>query len=212
MILDMETIATGDMVFSDNPDYKEEGFIHEMSCSAGGVNYDHLNLGILKTYDYMFRSCFWPEYIMEVQYKNSLDGWNPLIHMVKIRDYQVRTLSPVMSQYDQNMYRVIFKQLDKGYEVHVGDDFIRTFPSYKNLPKEVKEKLGIVYSKFPSAQDDDKLRRMSISAYLNADIEMQAIGWRVSKSWTCLVLTEKTLNSLRGEKLNDTGGEGKSEG
>ena len=217
MILETEALTHADVIYSENYEWKTHGFIHQVNVTSDHqtVREEYRIDGMsycdrIITYECLTQ--YEHEYDLEVGYTPAGDGSGLRIHMVRIPDYQVKALSPVMSQYDENMYRVMLKQLDRGYEVHVGDDFVRMFANYRNLPKEVKEKLGIVYSKFTNAQDDVMLQRMTISAYINSDEEMQAIGWRVSKSWTCLVLTEKTLNSLRGEKQNDSGRKSESQG
>lgn len=217
MILDTEVITYAEIVYSEYHEWKSYGFIHQVNCTNDKQTAleEHRSDGMSllhRAVTYEFLTQYEHEYDLEVDYKTSENGSGFRVHMMRIPDYQVKALSPVMSQHHENMYRVILKQVDSGYEVHVGDDFVRMFPSHRNLPKEIREKLGIVYSKFPNAQDDVMLQRMTISAYINSDEEMQAIGWRVSKSWTCLVLTEKTLNSLRGEKQNDSGRKGESQG
>lgn len=207
MLLDMDIVVQGDVEYSQASLWKTPGFVHQMHCLR-----DDYRGNMTKRMVYAFSTLDVHEYDLEITYSLAPDRVEHIIRMVRVPDYQVKCLSPVMSAYNQNMYRVILKQVDKGYEVHVGEDFIRMFKDYRNLPKEVKEKLGIVYAKFPNAQDDDTLKRMSVSAYLNSDEDMQAIGWRISRSWTCLVLTEKTLNSLRGETINDSGRKGESQG
>jgi hypothetical protein len=210
MIIETDAVTYADVIYSENYEWKGHGFIHQVNCTNDRkTTHDEYQIRVVF---YEFLTQYEHEYELQVGYISAEDGSGLCIDMMRIPDYQVKALSPVMSQHNENMYRVILKQCDKGYEVHVGDDFVRIFSNYRNLPKEVKEKLGIVYGKFPNVQDDVMLQRMTVSAYINSDEEMQAIGWRVSKSWTCLVLTEKTLNSLRGETINDSRRKSESQG
>jgi hypothetical protein len=105
------------------------------------------------------------------------------------------------------------------YAINVGEGMLR-YMSMDQLPDEVKFKLAVVWS-VKSTRDvipDGLIGANSVTPYINpgftGDIRdgssYDDIGWRVSQNLLCLVLTEETLNQLRGGN-HDTRGPGQSE-
>jgi hypothetical protein len=106
------------------------------------------------------------------------------------------TLSPIVSQYKMDMYRVPLHRLDNTYTIYVGDRFTRIY-NEDTLPDEVKTKMAMILASDTQAITDDR-SLTNLSLYQTPDNEpMREIGWRASETYFVVVLTSKTLQEMR---------------
>ena len=104
-------------------------------------------------------------------------------------------LTPIVSQHNPNLYRVILDKKPNGtYEFFVGDSYMRVFTD-ETLPDEVKAKIAMINAAgkepYPEYQ----------SVYNTSPYEeMREIGWKKENETYCIVLSSALLHELRGEK------------
>ena len=109
----------------------------------------------------------------------------------------LRDLSPVVHQYDFNLYRVPLHKEGNSYTIYVGDDFNRVFDEH-TLPDEVKTKMAMVLANAKQIVTDEKVTQLQLMT-TTVDSNFRDIGWRASDSWFCIILSYKSLMALRGE-------------
>lgn len=110
-------------------------------------------------------------------------------------------------------YRVILHEHQNAesrseYEVWTGTGVVR-FLYPEQMPDEMSSKLAIVkaYSG-EGGWEEMAFTQSTFQIYIGAYIptcpdEYKDIGWRVNKDYYCVVVSSETLNSLRGETIND---------
>jgi len=104
-------------------------------------------------------------------------------------------LSPIVSQYDWNLYRVPMRRQENKYTIYVDNFFTRVFDE-DSLPDEIKTKMAMILSSPHRILQDHEATMLSLMTAPNENI--REIGWRVSDSYFCLILPHKTLCLLRG--------------
>ena len=104
-------------------------------------------------------------------------------------------LSPIVSQYDWNLYRVPLRRQGNKYTIYVDNFFTRVFDE-DSLPDEIKTKMAMILSSPHRILQDHEATMLSLMTAPNENI--REIGWRVSDSYFCLILKHKTLCLLRG--------------
>lgn len=123
--------------------------------------------------------------------------------------------TPIMTPSLQNYRVIITEKEDRDhrleYEVWTGNGVVRyLYPS--EMPDEMSNKLAIVKAYGGDHWKQNKTGHDFVDTYTwSATEEYQDIGWRVNEECYCLVLSPKTLNSLRGETLDDSGSKSESE-
>jgi len=100
-------------------------------------------------------------------------------------------------------YRVPVCNMHDLYTIYVGDKFTRVFNS-DTLPDEVKVKLTMINAlPVNNLYSEEWVGYNSIYIYMQPDMLPTAyrdVGWRVTESLYCLLLTEKCLMDMRGKK------------
>ena len=101
--------------------------------------------------------------------------------------------TPVVSQYNPNLYRVIVGiSDDDNYLIYADDGLLRVFTE-QTLPDEIKSKLTMI-----KAAGKD-LYPIDHSIYnTTPHEEMREIGWAKVNGMFCVVLSRETLGKLRG--------------
>jgi len=117
---------------------------------------------------------------------------------------------PMVSAYDPNKYRSILKRnltLTPSHAVFVSDT-LRRFYTEETLPTEIKSNLGMILTTYtePTFNEpfmDNLIRNGNYMPHstLNAKEGFKDIGWRLSESYFCVVISVKLLNDMRGETL-----------
>lgn len=110
-------------------------------------------------------------------------------------------LSPVVHPKNWDLIRVPMIRPDNGhYTVFVGDNTVRRYTD-ETLPDALKTKVAIILNvPFDDYIDDYELDKLSVYTNKHSP-ELDEVGWRVSESYFCLVLSRKILDSLlRGEQ------------
>jgi hypothetical protein len=109
-------------------------------------------------------------------------------------------LSPVVSQHRWDMFRVPVRKVGNEYTIYVADSFTRVFDEH-TLPDELKTKMAMILASPSSIVKDSEATQLMLMT--TRDGEFREIGWRVSDTYFCVVLTENTLLEMRG-KLHDS--------
>lgn len=104
-------------------------------------------------------------------------------------------LSPIVSQYDWNLYRVPMRRQGNKYTIYVDNFFTRVFDE-DSLPDEIKTKMAMILASPHRILQDHEATMLSLMTAPNENI--REIGWRVSDSYFCLILPHKTLCALKG--------------
>ena len=104
-------------------------------------------------------------------------------------------LSPIVSQYDWNLYRVPMRRQGNKYTIYVDNFFTRVFDE-DSLPDEIKTKMAMILASPHRILQDHEATMLSLMTAPNENIRES--GWRVSDSYFCLILKHKTLCLLRG--------------
>ena len=105
-------------------------------------------------------------------------------------------LSPMVSQYNWDLYRVPLRKIENNYRIYVADFFTRDFDEH-TLPDELKTKMAMILaSPKQIAKDED----ISLLELMSTPTEegYREIGWRTSDTYFIVVLTYRTLCLLRG--------------
>jgi len=109
-------------------------------------------------------------------------------------------LAPVVHPKNWDLIRVpMMRVVDGHYTVFVGDKMIRRYTD-DTLPDALRGKLAMILASPQTWRDDHDVQKMDI--YTNTQSpELDEIGWRVSDSYFCLVVSREILSSLiRGEQ------------
>lgn len=143
---------------------------------------------------------------MKLEEINSMNlrGWTPLP-------------APVTVSVDQYLYKMPLRYdaVRDSYVLYVGDQWTRTLAP-QDLPEEIKINLAAVRA-YPAeywATPEDDVATYRLYSNVNYPPEFDFIGWRVSISWYCIVVTRTLLLRLRGETgemHGNTGVESQSE-
>jgi len=104
-------------------------------------------------------------------------------------------LSPIVSQYDWNLYRVPLRRQENKYVIFVDNFFTRVFDEH-SLPDEIKTKMAMILASPQRILQDHEATMLSLMTA--PDENVREIGWRVSDSYFCLILSHETLCELRG--------------
>ena len=114
----------------------------------------------------------------------------------------LRDLSPVVHQYDFNLYRVPMRKDKNSYTLYVDDNFSRVFDE-DTLPDEVKTNTAMILARGqdPLMHDHDVTPLMIMTT--TKDHDFRDIGWQVSDIWFCIILPYKILMGLRGSHQRD---------
>jgi hypothetical protein len=116
----------------------------------------------------------------------------------------VNNYSPVGSPI-QGHYRVPVCSLHDLYTVYVGDKFTRVFNS-DTLPDEVKVKLTMINAlPITNLYSEEWVENSPLHIYTppkNLTVGYEDVGWRVSETIYCLLLSESCLMSMRGKVEN----------
>ena len=130
----------------------------------------------------------------------------------------VENYSPIMSEHDNNYYRVLVEQKNNLYTVHTGDNMTRILEDF-SLPKEIRVKLTMIKAYEQREKFSASIDQLSASTSMGEmfvwspmDLysntfppEFSDIGWRCrigsSREFYCVVTSAETLDSLRGEPL-----------
>jgi len=99
-------------------------------------------------------------------------------------------------------YRVPVCSMHDLYTIYVGDKFTRVYNS-DTLPDEVKVKLTMINAlPIDNLYTEQWVEYNPIYVYMapeSLSTTYQDVGWRVTESMYCLVLTEKCLMDMRGK-------------
>ena len=106
-------------------------------------------------------------------------------------------LSPIVHQYNWDLYRVPLRKVGNKYTMYVADGFTREFDEH-TLPDEVKTKMAMILARANPIQPDYELSELSLMTGYS-DKELSEIGWRSSDSWFVVVLSSQLLMKLKGE-------------
>lgn len=108
-------------------------------------------------------------------------------------------LSPIRHRDSDKHYRVPVHITDGKHTIFVGDNHRRHFDQ-DTLPDVLKHKLSMINSSPYGEVIDREVTNMDV--YVIPDVkEFLMIGWRITETMYCVVLTEKELDHLRGEKI-----------
>jgi hypothetical protein len=104
-------------------------------------------------------------------------------------------LAPVVHPKNWDLIRVpMMRVVDGHYTVFVGDKSIRRYTD-DTLPDALRGRLAMILASPQNWRDDHTVDKMSI--YTNSQSpELDEIGWRVSDSYFCIVVSRDILNSL----------------
>jgi hypothetical protein len=107
-------------------------------------------------------------------------------------------LSPIVHQYNWDLYRVPLRKVGNKYTIYVGDNFTREFDE-QTLPDEIKTKMDMILSRPQQILQDRELTSLMLMTTLK-DEELIEIGWQASDSYFVIVLPYSSLMKLRGEE------------
>jgi len=106
-------------------------------------------------------------------------------------------LSPVVHQYNWDLYRVPLRRVGNHYTLYVADGFTREFDE-QTLPDEIKSKMAMILARHKQILQDHEVNEIALLSICQ-DEDMQEVGWRSSDSWFVIVLPYPSLMKLRGE-------------
>ena len=110
-------------------------------------------------------------------------------------------LVPMRHRDSDAHYRVPVYIRDGAHTVFVGDNLRRHFDQ-DTLPDVLKHKLSMINgSPYGEVLDRGQVTNMDVYIAPNNIGDFEMIGWRVTDDLYCVVLTEKELDHLRGEKI-----------
>lgn len=110
-------------------------------------------------------------------------------------------LAPIVHQKKWDLVRVpMLRAVDGHYVVFVGDKMVRRYDD-NTLPDVLKSNLAMVLASSQRFVSDHEVGNMAIYTN-NQSPELDEIGWRVSDSYFCMVVSRDTLNSMKGGTLN----------
>ena len=104
--------------------------------------------------------------------------------------------SPTVHPRNWDLVRVPLRRTPENYTVYVADKYFRRYDNH-TLPDELKVKLTMILATDWDYRPDEELTKLSMYTN-NQSPELDEIGWRVTESYFCLVLTRPTLETMRG--------------
>ena len=111
-------------------------------------------------------------------------------------------LSPVVHPKNWDLIRVPVMRADGHYIVFVGDRTTRMFTE-NTLPDMLKAKMAMILASDSLCKRDHEIYKMDV--YTNHQSpELDEVGWQVSPSYFCLVMSRENLSSLISGGLNGT--------
>ena len=112
-------------------------------------------------------------------------------------------LSPVVHPKNWDLIRVPVMRVDGNYTVFVGDNAIRRFTD-DTLPDALRSKFAMILASVQNFKYDHDVDRLSIYTN-NQSPELDEVGWRVSDSYFCLVVSREIMETLKhGEQYGPT--------
>ena len=110
-------------------------------------------------------------------------------------------LSPVVHPKNWDLIRVPMLRAAEGhYTVFVGDNMVRRYND-NTLPDKLKTKIAMILASPQNFIDDHAVDQLRV--YTNHySPELDEVGWRVSDSYFCLVLSREILDSLKHGEQN----------
>jgi hypothetical protein len=107
------------------------------------------------------------------------------------------SFAPVVHPRNWDLVRVPVRRVSGEYVVYVADGYHRRYDDH-TLPDELKTKLAMILATDWTYRPDDALTKLML--YTNEHSPaLDEIGWRVSESYFCLVLTRLTVAAMKGE-------------
>jgi hypothetical protein len=111
-------------------------------------------------------------------------------------------LSPVVHPKNWDLIRVPMLRTDEHHVVFVGDKTTRIFTE-DTLPDVLKTKMAMILASDGKYKHDHDIYKLDV--YVNKQSpELDEVGWRVSDSYFCLILSRENLDSLTHGELNGT--------
>lgn len=111
-------------------------------------------------------------------------------------------LSPVVHPKQWDLIRVPLRKLDDRYIVYVADGLVRYYDE-DTLPDPLKTKMAMILAaQQPELIEEHRLQKLVVYINTMSD-EFDTIGWRVSETYFCLILSRQILESLKGGTLNE---------
>lgn len=111
-------------------------------------------------------------------------------------------LSPVVHQKNWDLIRVPVIRADGHYTVFTGDSTTRMFTE-DTLPDVLKSKMAMILASEGRYKRDYEVYRLDVYTN-NQSPELDEVGWQVSPSYFCLVVSREIMNSLKHGALNGT--------
>lgn len=105
-------------------------------------------------------------------------------------------LSPIVHQYNYDLYRVPLRKQGNHYTIYVADGYKREF-NENTLPDEIKTKMAMILARSQQILYDHELTHLGLMT--TRDNELSDVGWQASDSWFIVVLPYVSLFNLRGE-------------
>ena len=111
-------------------------------------------------------------------------------------------LSPVVHPKNWDLIRVPVMRADGHYVVFVGDRTTRMFTE-STLPDLLKTKMAMILASEGQCKRDHEVDKLSVYTN-NQSPELDEVGWQVSPSYFCFVMSRGNLDSLIRGELNGT--------
>jgi hypothetical protein len=108
----------------------------------------------------------------------------------------VHLLSPVVSQYNWNLYRVPVRKVGNQYTIYVDNFFTRVFDE-NSLPDVLKTKMAMILASPHQIVSDREVTSLMLLTTTERE-DFKEIGWRVSDTFFCVILNNSDLCALRG--------------
>lgn len=110
-------------------------------------------------------------------------------------------LSPVVHPKQWDLIRVPLRRITDRYIVYVADGLVRYYDE-DTLPDPLKTKMAMILAaQQPELMDEHRLQKLVVYINTMSD-EFDTIGWRVSETYFCLILSRQILESLKGGTQN----------
>ena len=110
-------------------------------------------------------------------------------------------LSPVVHPKQWDLIRVPLRRITDRYIVYVADGLVRYYDE-DTLPDPLKTKMAMILAaQQPELIDEHRLQKLVVYINTMSD-EFDTIGWRVSETYFCLILSRQILESLKGGTQN----------
>ena len=117
--------------------------------------------------------------------------------------HMIGHLSPVVHPKNWDFIRVPLRKVEDRYVVYVADGLVRYYDE-ETLPDELKSSMAMILAApQPPLIDETSRQFQKLTIYNNPmPPEFDTIGWRVSETYFCLIVSRETLESLRGGTQN----------